>query len=153
MGNGFDINFLTSALNNVGGASSVSSQPISNEIKMFNTENAKSVNSPVYTDEDLAQMWLEAGVEPTEASTVASTTTSFAALEAAGFDLAELDEIFADEPEVVAHTLAAFSNGSASRISNGSQSFGAVIENLPEDAPAGFFDAFMYAINNDRVVA
>lgn len=153
MGNGFDINFFTTSLNNVSGTSSVSSQPIGNEIKMFNTENAKSVDSPVYTDEDLAQMWLEAGVEPTEVSTVASTTTSLAALEGAGFDIAELDEIFADEPEVVAHTLSAFSNGSASRISNGSQSFGAVIENLPEDAPAGFFDAFMYAINNDRVVA
>lgn len=150
MGNGFDISFLTSALNNVSGASSVNG-PVENDVKVFNNTSNPIDNKPVYTDEDFAQMWLDAGVEPTDAPTAAAATKTFAAMESAGFDLAELDEIFVAEPEVVAHTISAFNNGSASRISNSSQSYSSIIENLPENAPAGFFDAFMYAVNDRNI--
>ena len=147
MGNGFDINFFTSRLNNVSGPNSVSN-PLDSDIKVFNGNMTNPVaDTPVYTDADLAEMWLEAGVEPTEVSTVASTTTSFAALEGAGFDLAELDEMFADEPDVVAHTLTAFSNGSASRIERQNQGVATLIENLPEGTTEDEFEAFMYAFN------
>lgn len=149
MGNGFDINninFFTTSLNNVSGPSSVNNQ--SNEIKVFNGNMTNPVdNNPVYTDADMAQMWLEAGVNPTDAPVAASTVTSLAAMEGAGFDLAELDEIFADEPDVVAHTLTAFQNGSASRIERENQGVATLIENLPEGTTEEEFEAFMYAFN------
>ena len=40
--------------------------------------------------------------------------------------------MFADEPDVVAHTLTAFSNGSASRIERQNQGVATLIENLQE---------------------
>lgn len=146
MGNGFEINFFTTSLNNVSGTGSVNNQP--SDIKVFNENMTNPVaNTPVYTDADLAEMWLEAGVEPTEAPAAASTTTSLAALEGAGFDLVDLDEMFADEPDVVAHTLTAFQNGSASRIERENQGVATLIENLPEGTTEDEFEAFMYAFN------
>ena len=92
-----------------------------------------------------------ANVPQTEAEYAAATPNVINAMEEAGLDLASLDEIFPEEPEVVAQTLSAFNNGSATRISNGGQTYSSIIENLPTDAPEGFFDAFMYAINNKEV--
>lgn len=174
----FDIRFFTSAFNK---SNDVNSTDTTNEkeyvTSTFGTEAPKEVssealleegidtnevfgasfskpvesNSPVYSDEDLAFMFEEAGVSQTEAKVAESTLTAINVMEEAGFNLAELDEIFEDEPEVVAQTLTAFNNGSATRISNGGQTYSSIIESLPKDAPEGFFDAFMYAINNKEV--
>lgn len=152
MGNGFDINFFTSALNNVSGSKSVNgSQPVDKEVKVFNNTVSNPISdTPAFTDADLAEMWLEAGIAPAstaDAPEATSTTKAFAVMEAAGIDLAELDEIFADEPDVVAHTLTAYSNGSASRIERENQSVASLIDNLPEGTTPEEFEAFMYAFN------
>lgn len=146
MGNGFEINFFTTSLNNVSGTGSVNNQP--NDIKVFNENMTNPVtNTPVYSEEDLAGMWAEAGVEPTEAPVAASTTKTYAAMEAAGLDIITLDEMFTDEPDVVAHTLTAFNNGSATRIERENQKVATLIENLPEGTTDKEFEAFMYAFN------
>lgn len=155
MGNGFDISFLTSALTNVGGTSSVNnSQSVDKDIKTFDYTSDPIANSPVYTEADLAEMFELAGIDPVSseaAPEATSTTKTFAVMEAAGLDLADLDEIFADEPDVVAHTLTAFQNGSASRIERQNQSVATLIENLPEGTTETEFEAFMYAFNDKQV--
>ena len=174
----FDIRFFTSAFNK---SNDVNSTDTTNEkeyvTSTFGTEAPKEVssealleegidtndvfgasfsksvasNSPVFSDEELDSMFDLANVPHTEAEFAASTPDAINAMEEAGFNLAELDEIFPEEPEVVAQTLSAFNNGSATRISNGGQTYSSIIESLPKDAPEGFFDAFMYAINNKEV--
>ncbi|MBR3888936.1 hypothetical protein IKJ53_00315 [bacterium] len=147
MGNDFEIRF-TSPLNNVGGTDSVNSNPIEKDVKVFNTNTSNPIsNGPAYTDADLAEMWLAAGVEPTDAPEAAATTKAFAVMETAGFDIVELDELFAEEPEVVAHILTAYQGGLASRIERQNQSVATLIENLPEGTTEEEFEAFMYAFN------
>ena len=121
--------------------------------EVFGASFSKPVesNSPVFSDEELDSMFDLANVPQTEAEYAAATPNAINAMEEAGLDLASLDEIFPEEPEVVAQTLSAFNNGSATRISNGGQTYSSIIESLPKDAPEGFFDAFMYAINNKEV--
>ena len=147
MGNEFEIRF-TSPLNNVGGTGSVNSNPIEKDVKVFNTNASNPIaNQPAYTEADLAEMWLEAGVNPTDAPQASATTKTFATMELAGFDVVELDEMFAEEPEVVAHILSAYQGGSASRIERQNQSVATLIENLPEGTTEEEFEAFMYAFN------
>ena len=148
MGNEFEIKFTSSPFNNVGGASSVNSNPIEKEVKVFNTNTSNPIsNQPAYTEADLAEMWLAAGVNTTEAPEATATTKAFAAMELSGFDVVELDELFAEEPEVVAHILSAYQGGSASRIERQNQSVATLIENLPEGTTEEEFEAFMYAFN------
>ena len=148
MGNRFDISFLTSSLTNVRKTDSVNTPALNTDIKVYDTNVSNPIsNTPAYTDADLAEMYLLAGVEPTDAPVATSTTKSLAAVEAAGFDLVDLDEIFEDEPDVVAHTLTAFQDGSALRIGRENQSTATLIENLPEGTTPEEFEAFMYAIN------
>ena len=146
MGSDFEIKF-SSPLNNVGGTGSVNSNPIEKEVKVFNTNMSNPISSvPAFSEADLAEMWLLAGVNPTEASEATSTTKALAAMELAGLDVVEFDELFADEPEVMAHTLAAYQDGSAQRIERQNQTVAALIENLPEGTTEEEFEAFMYAI-------
>ncbi len=149
----FDINFSPLTLGNVSGPS-VNTSSVDGEVKVFNGVSNPIASTPI-TDADLAEMWIDAGVEPispSEAPIAASTTKAYAAVEGAGFDLVDLDETFANEPDVVAHTLDAFSNGSAARIERKNQSVATLIENLPEGTTELEFEAFMYAFN-DRAVA
>lgn len=147
MGNEFEIRF-TSPLNNVGGTGSVNSNPVEKDVKVFNANVSNPIaNQPAYTEADLAEMWLEAGVNPTDAPQASATTKAFAAMELAGFDVVELDELFAEEPDVVAHILTAYQGGSASRIERQNQSVATLIENLPEGTTEEEFEAFMYAFN------
>ncbi len=143
----FDIRF-TSPLSNVGGTDSVNSNPVEKDVKVFNANVSNPIaNQPAYTEADLAEMWLEAGVNPTDAPQASATTKAFAAMELAGFDVVELDELFAEEPEVVAHILTAYQGGSASRIERQNQTVATLIENLPEGTTEEEFEAFMYAFN------
>lgn len=139
-----DMSFVPLTLGNVSGPS-INTSSVDGEVKVFNVSNP--IDSKPITDADLAAMWIDAGVEPTEAPIAASTAKTYAAVECAGFDLVDLDETFENEPDVVAHTLDAFSNSSAARIGRENQSVATLIENLPEGTTELEFEAFMYAFN------
>ena len=146
----FDIRFTSLPLNNLNGANSVNSGSVENNTNVFNTNVSNPIVSkpidkqPVYTDDVSKEMFLLAGVEPTEAPEAVSTIKTVAVMETAGFDIEALDE--AVDAVVFAHISDAYQFGTASRIERQNQTVATLIENLPEGTTEEEFEAFMYAI-------
>ena len=105
------------------------------EINHFDKAGAK------FNDTELDSMWALAGIpQPTETATTAeATVATLDAMAEMGLDITDLEELFADEPGVIEHTMLAFQNGSANRISKevSEKEYGAEVSN-------NFFDAMEY---------
>lgn len=102
--------------------------------------NLSSTNA-VYTDNEMDEMWSLAGLtKPADADKqIAKNIEGYQGMEEAGFDIAELEDLFGEDSEVIAYTIEAFANGDANRISKESED-----KEYGADISANFFDALEY---------
>lgn len=107
----------------------------------FSSSKAVESNQPAYSEESLNELWTMAGIEPKSGdnTSIQNFVTGMDRMSAVGLDITDVEELFPNSPEVVAHTLEAFSNGSGDRIvrENSDNEYGA-------DISTNFFDAMEY---------
>lgn len=100
-----------------------------------------SSTKAAYSDNEIDEMWALAGIaKPADADKqVAKNVEGYQRMEEAGFDVAELEEMFGEDSAVIAYTIEAFANGDANRITKESES-----KEYGTDISANFFDALEY---------
>ena len=143
---GTEVDIFTSEINAKAKESGVDASEIYNDAGiagLFGAEFSRNVDKAgaKFNDTELDSMWALAGIpQPTETATTAeATVATLDAMAEMGLDITDLEELFADEPGVIEHTMLAFQNGSANRISKevSEKEYGTELSN-------NFFDAMEY---------
>lgn len=139
---GFENSAFTAEVESRCNAAGVDSSEIYNDTNIAGLMGASlSSTNAVFSDNDIDDMWSLAGLaKPAEADKqIAKNIAGYQRMEEAGFDIADLEEMFGEDSEVIAYTIEAFANGDANRITKESED-----KEYGADISANFFDALEY---------